>query len=1005
MSWDEDACYETSLDIPSGKYGKLLAITGVGAPGEQGPPGPPGADSTVPGPPGPAGEIGPAGPDGPASTVPGPAGPAGPAGPEGPVGPAGEVGPAGPEGPASTVPGPAGPAGADGVDGQQGIQGAPGLGIRYKGEVASVAELPTTGQVQGDLWVIGNREDDTQPAESYIWDDAITDWVYGGRIQGPQGVPGKDGADSTVPGPVGPAGPAGADSTVPGPVGPAGADGAVGPAGPTAVSADAGNTSTLGADGFIYTPAAVSSLVSAASAADFPAAGEAGIVYLAEDTGDTFRWDPAAKSNTYVRISERVPSTGIEDSTEIGRALVVAADAPAARAAFGYSDQVVVSDHGAVGDAVAITDAVTAAGSAVVTSASNRFTADMVGKTIMVLAANLDYSSLVTTVASYQSPGQITMAVAAGRVSPVWGGPNVNAIVGTDNSAAFAAAFAAAAAEPAAESANTKAFSTVKPVYVPPGNYFTLTGVPTLQERGHSLVGDGYSSTQIWHCGSGPFLEMGEFNATPANPWYGNASGLKVAYLTLAAPVFAGPVPDRRVGIGIQDNGSGDLYLDHVWMYGFNYGVFATAGSDFTRIGPNARIANCNVGVYFGPASEQILVQGAEFSRNGEGIVIEGAPQGALVGCAFGGSLTADITYEGAASGLTRAGMPYNMFAATYFGSWANVGCWFESFDPSGAQAGQPVNPQHIWIKSKAYAQGWRGISFRDCILVSGGEQVAAGTNSFINDEGLKSANPVIANLTVLGKRINSVYRYSGPDSTFSAVLSNYYGNYPSDVTPFMGPAGTAVTGGANIPGVITSPFRVTASGLDLQQPTLRNSFNQSVINFDGPANAVNSTLLVNAAAGSPPTFYAQGADANIDLRFVPKANGKFVLYRSIAGDNTISSIGGTGNANLNLTTGGSATVQINGVQVEVKGHKHVAADVTGAEATANRGAANGYAPLDATSKVPVANLPARWVAVPASATAPGTAGDVAYNATHMFVCVAANTWTWVKLNNIWPPA
>jgi hypothetical protein len=37
------------------------------------------------------------------------------------------------------------------VDGQQGIQGAPGLGIRYKGEVASVAELPTTGQVQGDL--------------------------------------------------------------------------------------------------------------------------------------------------------------------------------------------------------------------------------------------------------------------------------------------------------------------------------------------------------------------------------------------------------------------------------------------------------------------------------------------------------------------------------------------------------------------------------------------------------------------------------------------------------------------------------------------------------------------------------------------------------------------------------------------------------------------------------------------------------------------------------------
>jgi hypothetical protein len=48
---------------------------------------------------------------------------------------------------------------------------------------------------------------------------------------GPQGVPGANGADSTVPGPVGPTGAAGAngaDSTVPGPVGPMGPPGAAG---------------------------------------------------------------------------------------------------------------------------------------------------------------------------------------------------------------------------------------------------------------------------------------------------------------------------------------------------------------------------------------------------------------------------------------------------------------------------------------------------------------------------------------------------------------------------------------------------------------------------------------------------------------------------------------------------------------------------------------------------------------------------------------------------------
>lgn len=33
------------------------------------------------------------------------------------------------------------------------------------------------------------------------------------------------------------------------------------------------------------------------------------------------------------------------------------------------------------------------------------------------------------------------------------------------------------------------------------------------------------------------------------------------------------------------------------------------------------------------------------------------------------------------------------------------------------------------------------------------------------------------------------------------------------------------------------------------------------------------------------------------------------------------------------------------------------------------------------------------WVAVPASASSTGTAGQIAYNGTHIFVCVATNTW------------
>jgi hypothetical protein len=117
--------------------------------------------------------------------------------------------------------------------------------------------LPATA-AQGDLYNVENPT----PAHGWVWDDEAGAFIDAGQIQGPQGIEGPAGAvgpvgpagaDSVVPGP---AGPAGADSTVPGPAGADGKDSTVpGPPGPTAVSADAGNTSVLGTDGLIFTPA------------------------------------------------------------------------------------------------------------------------------------------------------------------------------------------------------------------------------------------------------------------------------------------------------------------------------------------------------------------------------------------------------------------------------------------------------------------------------------------------------------------------------------------------------------------------------------------------------------------------------------------------------------------------------------------------------------------------------------------------------------------------------
>ena len=259
-----------------------------GPQGIEGPAGPAGADGKdgLPGKQGVQGEVGPAGPVGPAGAD-GAVGPAGvdgtdgAAGEQGEQGVQGEVGPAGADGAdglsayevavansfkgteaewlaslqgadgaagadgdsayevavangfvgteaewLATLKGVKGDQGIEGVQGEQGIQGIQGpagLGLQFKGEVDAEADLPQAGNVQGDFWVVN---DPLNPNHVWVWDEATSTWVDGGPIQGLQGVQG-----------------------------PQGVAGPVGPAGPSAVSTDAGNTSRLGTDSLIFTPA------------------------------------------------------------------------------------------------------------------------------------------------------------------------------------------------------------------------------------------------------------------------------------------------------------------------------------------------------------------------------------------------------------------------------------------------------------------------------------------------------------------------------------------------------------------------------------------------------------------------------------------------------------------------------------------------------------------------------------------------------------------------------
>jgi hypothetical protein len=166
----------------------------------------------------------------------GPQGPTGATGPIGPTGPAGANGPPGTQGLPGPqgVPGPQGGPGPQGPQGIQGSEGPPGAGLVIKGTVPTSADLPTTGNTQGDLWIAA----DTGHGWTWQATPAPGGWTDIGQIQGPPGVAGPQG-------PTGGQGPAGAQ----GATGAAGAQGPTGPTGATGPQGPAGTTGQTGSQG------------------------------------------------------------------------------------------------------------------------------------------------------------------------------------------------------------------------------------------------------------------------------------------------------------------------------------------------------------------------------------------------------------------------------------------------------------------------------------------------------------------------------------------------------------------------------------------------------------------------------------------------------------------------------------------------------------------------------------------------------------------------------------
>lgn len=126
-----------------------------------------------------------------------------------------------------------------------GPTGPQGTSLNVRGSVATVGNLPPTGNVVNDAYIVQSN------GNMYVWNG--TAWVDVGKIVGPTGPTGPTGAVGLT-GPTGPTGTTGITGAT-GPTGAAGSVGNFGPTGPTGNTGLTGPTGPTGAQGAASTVA------------------------------------------------------------------------------------------------------------------------------------------------------------------------------------------------------------------------------------------------------------------------------------------------------------------------------------------------------------------------------------------------------------------------------------------------------------------------------------------------------------------------------------------------------------------------------------------------------------------------------------------------------------------------------------------------------------------------------------------------------------------------------
>lgn len=293
---------------------------------------------------------------------------------------------------------------------------------------------------------------------------------------------------------------------------------------------------------------------------------------------------------------------------------------------------------------------------------------------------------------------------------------------GGDDTAALQAAITALAALPLAGRTT---------IELDAGTYTisaALTGVPA----GLRIVGKGRNRTWVNFTASGDVVmfNLGTFQASPATYSVGTTSPFTLEHLSIDIPGTSYVNAGSRSHTCIQDNGNGNVTLHQVDIAGFKRGFWGAYGSDFSVVNESA-FRYCDVGMYLGPASQQVGLRDIMFLGCEEGLVIDGSPQGVGHMLSFIDSGISHITIE--ANATTRSGVAAPG-AASYEESWAFEDTWFESNADGG---GTRIPTRFVWLAGSLSANLPRYVRLTNSHIVGGG--AANGSRAFVEvDSGIR---------------------------------------------------------------------------------------------------------------------------------------------------------------------------------------------------------------------------------------------------------------------------